>query len=503
MEKEGIFKGRRFLGHVFGQIPTSMYKAANLNLTFDGSEEITGNPDKNGQFNGIIGLIQSNKSDFSVFSIPSESFDLLDSDMPIKLTRLTGEDEFFIMSHPSYNRTQIPYDIEDSIMEIKPSVQILFLVLFVVIHILIRKILPLIHSRINRDKGENVTRARLAWNMCRLVLNQGSSIEFRLLTQTWIFFSLECSVGVLICLYMNHMSSDLVTYTKPKLLKSLQDVFDARDEYKISFTQHASVEKRFEYSEDKLERALFETYRKSWAPLKGVSGKYYPTMGSDEFTDSPRIIKENKIAFMVHHIPAGIIVGFECKGMGRMTSDKDSTARVTKSSLFVSKKPFMIQHAVHGVNWFINHELERRLYKYGQRLFAHGIDNLVFKTGAEMTYNNLPIGEPVSIQCLNEKEWNDAEKVATAFGLSHCHRFLIHVTKALIPAFVSFAVEIVHFWFKNNWGVKKVSARVVIGETNLRTPVARPNKTMLGVTKRRMEAIERARQEIKSEKQRK
>ena len=235
-ETEGDpYKGRQILTEVFGYIPTSMYKAANLNLTFDDSEETAGNYNETGDFDGMIGLLQRNQSDFAVFTVPLESFQGYKFHLPVKIVSMTGEDSFFLLSPPAYNRTAILFDVEDSIMEIKPDVMVFYTIIFVLIHILITKVCKRIHNRMRiklgfplesedgaemwslKEHDQQNKSESVAWNMVRYLLSQGSEMKFKLKTQTWLFFAFECSIGILLTLYMNHMSSDLVAYNKPRL----------------------------------------------------------------------------------------------------------------------------------------------------------------------------------------------------------------------------------------------------------------------------------------------
>lgn len=113
------------------------------------------------------------------------------------------------------------------------------------------------------------------------------------------------------------MSSDLVAYKKPRLIETLQDVLDS-EEFEISFTQHANLASRFQKDRPgSLEHRIYERSIAQWAPFKEKKGLYLHALGSDEFIDSPNIIRRNNIAFLCPHIPAGIIVRFECKDMAK------------------------------------------------------------------------------------------------------------------------------------------------------------------------------------------
>lgn len=68
---------RQILTNVFGEIPTEVFKPANLNLTFNDSEESPGEQKENRiDFSGVIGVVQRNESDFAVYSVALEAFDI-------------------------------------------------------------------------------------------------------------------------------------------------------------------------------------------------------------------------------------------------------------------------------------------------------------------------------------------------------------------------------------------------------------------------------------------
>lgn len=129
---------RRYLENIFGDIPNSVYKAANLNMTFDDSYSFAGLPDSNGIFDGVIGLLQENKSDFTVFPVPLESFHG-NFDIPVDIINLMDKALYRILSAPIYNRSNSEKvsDINDSYKIFSPIVVALYFALFIVIHSLI------------------------------------------------------------------------------------------------------------------------------------------------------------------------------------------------------------------------------------------------------------------------------------------------------------------------------------------------------------------------------
>lgn len=71
-----------------------------------------------GNFNGIIGRLQRNESDFSVFTVPLEVMQNEKFDDPVKVIFNMDMTYYHIVSYPEYNRTEeaIHSDLEESIL---------------------------------------------------------------------------------------------------------------------------------------------------------------------------------------------------------------------------------------------------------------------------------------------------------------------------------------------------------------------------------------------------
>ena len=106
-------------------------------------------------------------------------------------------------------------------------------------------------------------------------------MQLPLKSQITIFITYACAIGILICLYMNHMSAGLVPYKKPILLDTLQDILDAGDSIKISFLETSNALGEFQNSPDgSIQRKLYQRSLTQWAPFKDKGGDYlhvYPS----------------------------------------------------------------------------------------------------------------------------------------------------------------------------------------------------------------------------------
>lgn len=381
-------------------MPTDLYKAANLNLTFDDSQIKAGDADSSDQFDGVWGVLQRNESDFSVFPLALEAL-RGDLDPPFSVISLTGDTKYYTVTNPTYNRTAIKSDIEDSIASIGIDVIFFYFFLFIVTRIAIAKMFFLITSK----SKKKLSKQRITWKMVRLLLKQGSKVEFRSQSQITMYTTFECCIGILICLYFNHMSADLVSYTKPRLVNTLQDLWNAPD-VKVTFTEAANVGNVFRSSsKDSFEYKLYHRSIAQWESSIGKTDSngnslYYHMLPSAKMVDVPDIIKEYKMALLASDIPIGIMMGLECMNLN---SPDDTPLKY--SSLHISKESYLSENTVQVTSLAINPELQSRLITYYERFLESGFNERTLNKGAELTIESLPFGKSPPQQCLHYKAW--------------------------------------------------------------------------------------------------
>lgn len=301
----------------------------------------------------------------------------------------------------------------------------------------------------NRNRIRRLRMKNVAWNMIRLVFRQGSFLKFKSSLQLWLFWIFESSIGILIVLYMIHMNADLVTYNKPHLLDNLQDVWNAGDDVKITFTESSPLGDLFKSAPPgSLWRKLYDRSLSQWRPLMNETeneGKssYLHLLPSDRMLSVPTLVKKHKMALLAPALPVQIMIGLECKNMEALIRGEEMVP-LKHSTLHVSRECFMSENQVLVTSRSISTSLVDRLTKYNQRLMHSGFHERTFRKGAELAVQSIPIGTAPSARCLNSKEWDDpkvGESAAPSFGLESCRRFLIHWSMSLLPSLIFLIME--------------------------------------------------------------
>lgn len=449
------------LGGVFGDIPMTSFKYARLNITFDDDEDSFGIADENGIFDGTVGRVQRNETDFAVFSVPLESFQG-NFELPVKILKLVGQHDYYILSSPDYNRTEftVHSDIEDSLLVVSPFVIALYMFMFFATLIFISTVsrclfsktfkilIPIkigskvVKKRIKIFHPEKPTRIsdiktsykKISWSLTRYLFDQGTSeITFKSTCQLIIFTTFACSVGVLLTLYKNSMSADLVTYRKPILLDSLQDVWDAYNRINISFVESSSAAGVFMHSEENsIQQKIYRRSLSQWRNKKGMNLHLYP---SDLMLQGPNLIKGYKLALLSSDLPTKITLGLECS---RSDTDKD-----LYSNLYRSKDIFMFENQVQVTRIGIDIEVEKRLIDTYTKVVESGLHELQTRKGHEMTLSNIPLpeGQP-KLLCLNVKSWSDENNESTdQLKIENCYQFLSHIAMSFIIIVVVYVFE--------------------------------------------------------------
>lgn len=455
-----VSNDKRSLSGAFGDIPTSLYRAINLNVTYDDREDAFGTRNENGMFDGTVGQLQRNESDFAAFAVPLEEFQG-DFELPVKILNLLGQHDYHIVSNPYYNRSEaiIHLDIENSLLVISPMVIALYAVLFLVVLSAIK----LVGQKMTKScftsvpiyyKSVVVSRARiklngasssssstpaikLSWNMLRYIFEQGVDMCFILETQLIYYVTFACAVGVSLCLIKNMLSADLVSYKKPILLETLQDVWDAGDSVNISLVASSSAPGVFKHSEEgSIQNRLWRRSIEQWKGVKGLNLRIFP---SDLILASPQLVKKYKLAILSNDFPSKIFIGLECS---RSDTDPD-----LYSNFYRSKKSFMYENQVQVARIGIDEELERRLRMIFTRVVESGLHELQISKGHEMTLSTIPLEFPPRLLCLNVKSWSDENNESTEqLKLENCYQFLSHISLSFILVIISLIGE--HLLYK-------------------------------------------------------
>ena len=429
-------------------------------------------------------------------------------DIPVKVIGNIAMTQYYILSHPKYNRSEaeIHSDLEESILVVHPIVVALYMALFfgtlLVITTICDRIFYLsephasheseksrkvkrspkdnLFVKVNRSeeieqddprvpvKGQNAIelikeksrvkkeakvklerrevkgrgKSQVAWNMIRFLFYQGSPYEFNLRTQMAFFFIFECAMGMLIVFLLNYMSADLVVYKKPLLLDTLDEVWRERKKFNISFIEASSAPGVFKYSPiGSIQNKLYEKSIAQWAAIEKKTGDNYHVIASNDMLSSTALIKSHRMALLSSILPIGIMLGLECAG-----------AEYKYSKMYRSKESFMSENMVQTTSRFIHPLLEARLRTGFTRVMESGLQDLQLSKGHEMSLANIPLPGPISLLCLNIKDWSEENnEVTTTLKLDNCKQFLKHISCSFIIVSVSLIIEIlINTWKKRN-----------------------------------------------------
>ena len=420
--------------------------------------------------------MQRNESDFLAFPVPLESF-RGNFDPPVKILELVGQLDYFIVSNPEYNRSEsmVRSDIEESVLKITPGVVAFYLILFFITLISIQLIGNCIQGRKERIslrqstmniKGRSVVTIqsvsnkvpgkKVFWNLTRFFLSQGSGMQLPLKSQMTIFLTCACAIAILICLYMNHMSADLVSYKKPILLDTLRDVLDAGDGIKISFLEASNALGEFRDSpEGSIKRKLYQRSLTQWTPFKNKGDDYLHVYPSARMLEVVDLIKKWKMALLASSIPAKIALGIDCS--------REEASSNLYSTIYVSSQRFMYENQVEVARLGTDPELEHRLMFAYRRLVESGLQELTSRIGHEIVLQSVPLpgGQPKSL-CLNIKVWSDENNEHTdTLRLEHVYSFLIHISYLFAFATVVILIEKAVFWIGRLKRRRKIHVKLI------------------------------------------
>lgn len=405
-----VSENGRYLTDIFGVIPNALFKAANLNMSYDNTQTHIGFRHAGGNYDGIIGLLERNECDFAVYPIPSEILLGSNSEIPVKILSFSDIEENRILTHPTYNRTaaMVHHNIEDSLKEIPQEVAVFYLSISVIVWLVVRW------------RGGEDAKNKIIWKISAMFLNQTTEIPFKSFWRKIFLISLSMLIGILLNLFSAFLNADLVTYEKPELINSLINVWNAGDSVNISFLEAISIHAVFEGSpEGSLKKKLFNRAFESWSKVDKNNLMFLP---SNRLIDTHKDIKKYNLALMTSRVPMEMYLMLEC-----------SDPKLESSELHVSSDIIHSYVRYHVASKNISNELEERLFKYHRRLTQSGIQKLMNNKAAEWTIFKFSNTAPRP-SCLNTKVWSD-ETNKPFFGLEFkfIKTFFLHTFLTIFP----------------------------------------------------------------------
>lgn len=415
----------RYLTDIFGDIPNALFKSANLNMSYDNTQAHAGSRGADGNYDGIIGLLERNECDFAVYPIPSEILLGSNSEIPVKILSFSDMEDNRILTHPTYNKTaaMIHHDIEDSFREVPQEVAVFYLSISVIVWLVIKW------------RGGEDAKNKIIWKISAMFFNQTTETSFESFWRKIFLISLSISIGILLNLFSAFLNADLVTYKKPELIDSLINVWNAGDSMNISFLEAISIHAVFQNSpEGSLKKKLFNRAFESWSKVDENNLMFLP---SDRLVNTHKDIKKYNLALMTSRAPMEMYLMLEC-----------SDHRLESSELHVSSDIIHSYVRYHLASKNISNELEERLVKYHRRLTQSGIQQLMNDKAAEWTIFKFFRTAP-RLSCLNTKVWSD-ETNKPFFGLEFkfIRKFFFHTFLAIFPILLVLCFEHIYHMHK-------------------------------------------------------
>ena len=213
-----------------------------------------------GIYDGIIGDLQSNRSDYCSMLVPIETFPP-GREIPVDIGPVIQSDTHYILSTPDYHPSSTNLDVKDSFKIISWQVAVIYLLIFCLIHLIAIKIYPKMFWReIQWKRFRKVLKERNTFSLIRQVLSQGSNLESLSLWNQVVFLLIfEVSMALLLVHFKNMMSTEMVVYNKPKNIMSLEDLLVA--DQKVTFPAASGIQCPMSASSLKaasLERSIVE-----------------------------------------------------------------------------------------------------------------------------------------------------------------------------------------------------------------------------------------------------
>lgn len=340
----------------------------------------------------------------------------------MKIITVVDKTSYHILTRPPYNRTEAEThsDLGNFILVISPEVLIFYVSLFFIAQIFLTNRITVLNQRILKKSSNQI---KLLWSMARHILRQAEQMEFSFQTQQLLYLIYECAIGILFVFLFNFMCSQLVSYKKPNLVNTLENVWESKDLYNISFVQASSAPGIFKQStEGSFKQNFWRESIRQWQRIEKTGSDSDVTnlqiFPSSEMLRAPEHIEHYSMALLSSILPAKIVLGLEC-----------AQENIKYSHIHFSRESFMSETMALIGSSFIGEELRDRLEFYMHRVIESGLQDLQLSRGHEMTLENIPLPGPISLLCLNVKAWSDENNDQTStLKLDDCKQFLKHIS---------------------------------------------------------------------------
>ena len=200
----------------FSSLTNILMDAAKINASYVQSLKL-GTCTKNGVFDGLIGRLERNETDFSIFYRSIESIMDTRCKLPVTFDSIYSQQSNHILSSPVINVTKSVKSVHEAFLVFDWNVTLFMISIYFLSAYLLSK-----SAFINKS-------SRKIWTLTRIWFNQDADDGvLNIQSQKVILSTSKILIFHFIILISVCVNTDLMTYSKPKLIDSVSDAISSK-----------------------------------------------------------------------------------------------------------------------------------------------------------------------------------------------------------------------------------------------------------------------------------
>lgn len=204
-------------------VANDLISTARVNATYIGSEYF-GSCTNDGVYDGLIGNLESNDSDFSIVLVGIQSLFDEKCAFPVKFDSIFGQINNHLISTPDTNVTKSEISVYEAFLIFDWNIGVTMLSIFFLSAFLLSK-----SASVNKSK-------RCIWTLIKIWLHQDTNDDISKIQSTRAILTLSKLLILLFLIFIAAcMNTDLVSYTKPIIINSVSDAIESGIKVAFSF----------------------------------------------------------------------------------------------------------------------------------------------------------------------------------------------------------------------------------------------------------------------------
>lgn len=411
----------------FADLPLSLAKYSFINLSVVPDKSFGSYTHEIEKFDGMIGSIQANRSDYSLTPTAIDFTGLCDYGNGVILTKFLDQQIYTLASSPNQNTTARSLDVHELFLVLDRASVVSIIISFVIL-ICWFKLLCLICGFVVNKKGFKrlkLSYGDVTWYLYCCMTRQTSPSQVPITrSHQELTLILRYVVLFLACITFSGMSTEIVVFTPPPLIHTLQELLDS-DKVIVfdSASQIAEIMKKSapgSAMNDVFVKAMKQSLLTGQDPVIDVSK-------SENFMSLvQRVISQNR-AYVALEIPIKIFRALHCIHHRK------------SSKYFQSNEPYHMTMMGLFFNEYASKSLVSRVERTYSRAMAGGLFGLQVDRSPQAATSLF--GEPSTI-CLNEYEWDQTTvNGVQSFAIILFIPILQFLTLLMVVSFITLVLE--------------------------------------------------------------